>query len=463
MLLLILLVLSLPGCAPPAADSGPRKIVYWEKWSGFEGEACGAMVEAFNVKERARAEAEPGYRPIEVQHVTVSKIEQKLLVAIAGGNPPDVAGLYSWIITAYADKGALTDLTDLLAEADITREDYLPIFWDMCEHRKRMWAIPSTPASTALHWNKRVFRESGLDPDKPPKTIEELTEMAEKLTLWEVTLPDGSTELRSGYAEDVPEDRKRLLRIGFLPAEPGWWAWGWGYFYGGDLISDDGLSVTTAAPENVQALEWVAEFSRRLGKDNVMRFRSGFGSFASPQNAFMAGKVAMVFQGVWMYNFIDKYTPGMEWGAAAFPHLADRPDLWGPNAVESDVVVIPKDSPHPEEAMEFLKFVYSKEGIEILCMGHRKFSPRAEETAEFTANHPHPYIGLFRQLSDSPGAFSTPMTGIFGEYRREMGSTVDAVQNLNAGAKDALEDLEARLQRSLDREREVMARRYGKH
>jgi multiple sugar transport system substrate-binding protein len=463
LLLLISTLCLMLGCAPPTTSEGggPRKIVYWEKWSGFEGEACDAMVAAFNAKERDRAGAEPGYRPIEVQHVSVSSIEQKLLVAIAGGNPPDVAGLYSWIVTAYADKGALTDLTDLLPEAGIQREDYTPIFWKMCEHRQRMWGIPTTPASGALHWNKRIFRESGLDPDAPPQTIEALTAMAEKLTLWEVTLPDGSKEQRAGYAEDVPDERKRLLRLGFLPAEPGWWAWGWGYYFGGKLISEDGKTVTTADPANVRALEWVADFTRRIGKENVMRFRSGFGNFSSPQNAFMAGKVAMIIQGVWMYNFIDKYAPGMEWGVAAFPHPADRPDLAGPNAVEADILVIPKDSPHPEEALEFLKFVHSTEGIEILCLGHRKFSPRSEESEAFAANHPHPYIGLFRQLANSPGAFAAPMTGIFGEYRRQMGSTVDAVQNLNADANSALLELQDVLQRSLEREHELMTRRYG--
>jgi multiple sugar transport system substrate-binding protein len=461
LMLAILMLACLLGCAPPGDTSGPRKITYWEKWSGFEGEACGAMVAAFNAKEKARAETEPGYRPIEVQHVSVSSIEQKLLVAIAGGNPPDVAGLYSWIVTAYADKGALTDLTDELAEAGIRREDYTPVFWDMCKHRDRMWGIPTTPASTALHWNKRLFRESGLDPDRAPETLEELTAWAEKLTLWEVTLPDGSKEERSGYAEDIPQDQKRLLRIGFLPAEPGWWAWGWGYFYGGKLISDDGRTVTTTDPGNLRAMEWVAEFTRRLGKENVMRFRSGFGNFSSPQNAFMAGKVAMIIQGVWMYNFIDKYAPGMDWGVGAFPYPADRPDLRGPNPVESDILVLPKDSPHPEEAMEFLKYVYSTEGIEILCLGHRKFSPRAVESESFKNDHPHPYIGLFREMASSPGAFTAPMTGIFGEYRREMGSTVDAIQNLNQPAESAMADLQAAMQRSLDREHELLLRRYG--
>ena len=96
--------------------------------------------------------------------------------------------------------------------------------------------MPTTPASIALHWNKRLFREAGLDAEVPPKTIEELDAWAEKMTKWEVTLPNGKTEIRRGYQKDVPASQKRLLQVGFLPSEPGWWAYDWGYYFGGIRI-----------------------------------------------------------------------------------------------------------------------------------------------------------------------------------------------------------------------------------
>src|SRR6186997_2528182 len=80
---------------PSTKDSGVRHIVYWEKWTDFEGEAMARVVDGFNAKQRERAKAEPGYKPIEVEMVVISRIETKLLVASAGGNPPDVAGFYT--------------------------------------------------------------------------------------------------------------------------------------------------------------------------------------------------------------------------------------------------------------------------------------------------------------------------------------------------------------------------------
>jgi multiple sugar transport system substrate-binding protein len=456
--LVVITVLSLLlGCHHGRERGAVRNIVYWEKWTGFEGEAIDRVVDAFNARERARAERERGYVPIEVQKVTVSRIEQKLLVAIAGGNPPDVAGTYDSLVAAYADKGALTDLGPLTADAGIRRSDYLTHFYDLGVHKGRLWSLPTAPASTALHYNKRLLREAGLDPDVPPATIEELDAWAEKLTRWEVTLPDGKKEIRSGYLREVPTGNKRLLSVGFLPSDPGWWPWSWGAFFGGHLLDDHGR-ITSASPENLRAYEWVASYSKNVGVDAIHRFRSGFGNFSSPQNPFLSGKIAMQMQGVWMYNFITKYAPGMEWGAAPFPYPAGRPDRARTTIAESDVIVIPRESRHVAEAFEFIRYVSSQEGMEILCLGQRKFSPLKNVSDRFWREHPNPYIRMFRDLAMGPNAIASPRMGIWNEYNRELVAAADAIQNLTPVA-GVLNGLESRIQLSYDRDVRVAARR----
>jgi multiple sugar transport system substrate-binding protein len=434
-----------------------RRIVYWEKWTDFEGEAMDRVVDAFNTDQRARAKSQPGYVPIEVEKVTISRVDQKLLVASAGGNPPDVAGTFSYLLAAYADKGALVDLTDLAAGAGIERSNYIEHFYDLGVHRGKLWSLPTTPMSIGLFWNKRMFSEAGLDPEKPPTTIEELDAFAEKLTQWEVTLPSGEKRLQRGYLPDVPASRKRLVRLGFLPSEPGWWAYGWGYTFGGKLIEGDKISI--ASPENVRAFEWVASYSKKIGVDTVQRFRSGFGTFSSPQNPFLSSQVAMVQQGVWMYNFIHKFAGGMPWGAAAFPHPADRPDLYGVTNAEADIIVIPKGSKHPAEAFEFIKFVQSQSALEQLTLGQRKFSPLKQVSPEFYARHPHPYIQLFAQLGAGPNAYAVPKTAVWSEYHRELSTAVDKLQNLSVTPMQATQLVQERLQASLDRDRLISQRR----
>jgi len=424
----ILALAMLAGCGSQP-HKGPVKIIYWEKWTKFEGQAARDMVDAFNRDPRFAGR-------IQVELVTQSQIERKLLVAIAGGDPPDVSGSYVFCIYPYADRNALLPLDDFLREAGITRNDYIPVFWDMCEYRGHVWALPTTPATVALHWNKRLFREAGLDPERPPKTLAELDELAERLTK---RAPDGT-----------------LTQVGFLPQEPGWWNWSWGYWFGGRLW-DGQATIATDCPENVRAFEWIRSYSERWGVDNIRRFASGFGNFSSPQNAFLSGRVAMELQGVWMHNFIEMYAPGMEWGAAPFPSAV--PGLTNVTVADADVIVIPRGSRHPREAFEFIRFVSSPQGMEILCRGQRKFSPLRKVTPEFWAKHPHPYIRLFRDLAESPNAVFVPKTGVLNEYTREMKHAFDRVRLLDATPAEALADVRQRIQASLDRDLRQLRRR----
>jgi len=156
-----LVLAALPSCSTNTNKQAPRHITYWEKWTGFEGEAMDSVIDDFNASEVARAKANPNYAPIEVEKVTISKIEQKLLIAIAGGNPPDLAGHYSFSVAAYADNGALTDLGPMLAKSGFDRGRYIEHYMKLGEYRGKTWALPLVPASTALLLNKRLFREVG--------------------------------------------------------------------------------------------------------------------------------------------------------------------------------------------------------------------------------------------------------------------------------------------------------------
>ena len=452
---------TLTSCSTTTNKQAPRHITYWEKWTGFEGEAMDAVIDDFNAKEVDKAKSDPNYAPIEVEKVTISNVEQKLLIAIAGGNPPDLAGNYSFYVASYADNGALTDLGPMLSKAGFDRTRYIEHYMQLGEYHGKTWAVPIVPASIALLTNKRLFKEAGLDPEKPPTTIEELDAFAEKLTKWEVTLPNGEKKVETGYLPDVPDSQKRLIQAGFLPGEPGWWSYGWGYFFGGHLLEGDD-KITAADPANVRGFEWMASYSKNLGVGVTKRFRSGFGNFSSPQNAFLSGKVAMVLQGVWMHNFIEKYAPGLQWGAAPFPYPADHPELAGTTNADADVLVIPKDSPHPLEAFEFMKYVTTQAALEKLCLGQQKFTPLKDVSEQFWKVHPNPYIRLFRELGMSKNAFSIPQTGVWNEYNREMGNAVDLIQNLTQTPTVALNDVQTKMQAALDRNGRILARRDAK-
>jgi ABC-type glycerol-3-phosphate transport system substrate-binding protein len=293
----------------------------------------------------------------------------------------------------------------------------------------------------ALHWNKRLFREAGLDPERPPRTLEELDAFSQRLT---------KRDPATG----------RITQMGFMPSEPGWWNWGWGYWFGGKLWDGVGR-ITTDSPENLRAFRWVRSYSERYGAADLQLFQSGFGNFSSPQNAFISEQVAMVLQGVWMYNFITKYNPKVVWGAAPFPRPKDRPDLARSTVVDMDVLVIPTGARHPREAWEFVKFVQSQRGMELLCMGQRKHSPLAKVSPTFFAKHPNPYIRLFTDLAKSKNTFSVPRIGVWREYNDEMRAAFDRVWIGTQTPEAALAAVRERMQPKLARELRRIQRRQG--
>lgn len=418
-------------------------VTYWEKWSGFEGEAIQDTVDYFNRK--------PG--KIFVRLVVQGDITQKTRIATAGGNPPDLAGLYSFDVPVFAAQNALLPLDDVLREAGIGPETYVPAYWRLCVHEGKTWALPTTPATLALHWNKKLFREAGLDPEQPPRTIQELDKFAEKLTKWEPPQPARQPgESNLDYDARLRDWRRvrKLTQIGFLHTEPGWWKYSWGFWFGAELWNGNDR-ITANSPENLAAMKWVRSYVDRYGADQIDRFKKTFGSFDSVENAFFTGKVAMEIQGVWMANFIKRYTPsGFEWGAAPFPSAV--PGLENVTIGEADVIGIPRGARRVREAFEFMKFMATPEGMEILCRGHAKNSPLRKTSPGWEQGHPNPYVGLFTRLADGPNCKQTPPIGIWREYQQSFGRAFDDVWTAKKTPEAALDELQAEIQRRLDHE-----------
>jgi ABC-type glycerol-3-phosphate transport system substrate-binding protein len=93
--------------------------------------------------------------------------------------------------------------------------------------------------------------------------------------------------------------------------EPGWYIYAFPYWFGGSVFDEATQRITIGTPEVQKAYEWVASYSRKYGTKAFDQFRAGLGNFASAQNGFLAGTVAMVQQGPWMANYIESYNPEM--------------------------------------------------------------------------------------------------------------------------------------------------------
>jgi len=161
----------------------------WATWSDDPGQLQ-ALFERYN-----QASGQP-------VKVTTQVRSDKLLKALSGPTPPDVVILSSSDLVAwYYQRGLVEALDGHIEAADIDLDDFYPAPLAQCQTPNGAYAcLPWGGDVDALFWNKDLFMAAGLDPERPPQTMEQLVEYAEELTL-----RDESGELSQvGFIPDFP-------------------------------------------------------------------------------------------------------------------------------------------------------------------------------------------------------------------------------------------------------------------
>ncbi|MDX2130930.1 MAG: ABC transporter substrate-binding protein [Planctomycetota bacterium] len=415
------------------ADTRGRIVLdYWEKWTRHEGDAMMRVVDAFNQSQSR----------IFVRYLITADIGQKSLVAIAGGAPPDLIGLYAYNVPPYAESNALMSFDDLAPAFGLSLGQYAPGVRQVMQHRGRWWASVNTAGSVALYYNKRAFREVGLDPDRPPTTLPELDDAHRRLV--------------------KARDKGPLERVGFFHPEPGWWSWLWAYHFGGSIYDAQADRSLVDSPENHAAMAWMQSYARDLGPDRCKAFKESFGNYFTPENPFLTGKVAMIIQGPWLANLVTAFAPDFDYGVAPFPVAPGLSDPAAPvGLIDTDVLVIPRGARHPEASMEFVAWTQRQDMTELLASAHCKPSPLASTSPAFRATHPNRGIGVHYDIFQSPRAFVPPQTRAWQQFKDEVDTMVQRLWRLEVSPEAALPPLERRTQGFIDRAAEERRRRGG--
>lgn len=408
-------------------ESSDRVVVtYWEKWTGDEMNAMKAVVDAFNRSQDR----------IFVKYFSISGIAEKTLLAASGGNPPDVAGLWSDQVVQFADAGALTDMMPMAKEAGIGPEDYIPAYWKQMVYKDGLYAMATSPGCAAIHVNRSLMPPEYDTPEEFPKTISEFNKFVDKVSKWN---PDGSIKVAA-----------------YLPRD-GWGIWPMPYLFGGGYWEDGKININ--GPDDLEAWTWVNSFAKKFGVRETQSFKSGFGSYSSPQNPFISGKLAAMADGPWFASFIGKFGPDLDWFAVPFPYPDGKPELAGYTMLNLNTLMIPKGAKNPKEAFEFIAFVQKQEVMEQLCTAQQCNSPLSKVSDKFLSEHPNKEIRLFNTLARSPRAVSPLQIGVMSQVGREISNAVDQADLGQKTIKQALDDAQLRAEQDWDKyQRQVLGR-----
>ena len=163
--LVLLLALALAAGVLPAAPalSGPSTTL--EFWTISLKPDLTAHIEGVM---RRYEQAHAGVR-IKWIDVDYQVLDQKLLSAIAGGVGPDVVNLNTELTVRMAQVRALVDM-DAAVPAD-ARARYFPNIWASLRVNGRAYGIPWYVEPDVLAYNRGLFQRAGLDPARPPATM----------------------------------------------------------------------------------------------------------------------------------------------------------------------------------------------------------------------------------------------------------------------------------------------------
>jgi len=107
---------------------------------------------------------------VKVVYVPYGELEKKLMAAFAAGKAPDIMAIdRSWLPSFLKDELVESFPPDLQKKWESIA---LPVFKKF-EIKGKVYALPYGIDIYGLNYNKNMFREAGLDPNRPPETWKE--------------------------------------------------------------------------------------------------------------------------------------------------------------------------------------------------------------------------------------------------------------------------------------------------
>jgi multiple sugar transport system substrate-binding protein len=218
--------------------------------------------------------------------------QNKLIAAAASNTTPDFTIVELNITPGLNVKGIYADVSKDFAR--LKQKDQFPAAMVRYGNQEgKVYQLPFWVDASGLFYNRSLLKNAGL-PEQAPKTWEEMTQLAVRLTrapdTWGVTIP------YNGSATWM-----------FMP---------WVYANGGRLLSDDGKQSLVNSEEAGGAFTlWNDLAQKRQVTPDGFRSRATFNA----SELFLQGKLAMYHSGVGFLNTLKRDAPDLLFGTATLP------------------------------------------------------------------------------------------------------------------------------------------------
>jgi multiple sugar transport system substrate-binding protein len=223
----------------------------------------------------------------------------KYAIVFDAGQSPDVIYLPDMVIIPTAKAGRLMPLDQFLTPA--MKADYITPLEQKTYYEGKKYAITTNTDVRVSIYNKKLFRQAGLDPEAPFKYWEDVISLGPKL----------SNKAKDVWAYGAICDKSLHAPLiwGVLPLQ-----------CGGDVIDADGKAIYNSAA-GVRSAQYYYDLFHKyelMSKACLGLDENGV------QRAFLAGQFATIIVGNWHYPIIlSQGFPEADLGWAPIPYPKD--------------------------------------------------------------------------------------------------------------------------------------------
>lgn len=330
MLAMILSLAMLAACASSGSantgstagetqDGEVKTLEFFWFSDGDEGAAMRKVLDAY--------EAEHPNIKVELVEVPYADLNDKIMMAVSGGEPPALARVTS----PMTFREVALDLTDAFGGADAFFADYPEavsisngIYYD-----GKIYSIPMEASITGIIYNKTAFEQAGVSVPQSTDEVWTWDEFTEKLQ----TVVDNSDVQYGMVLDNTVQRWSNIL-----------------YEFGGKYLNDDGSPAFTSE-ETRNALEYTKQMF-----DDGLWVKSVWLGGEDASNLFTSGQVAAHFAGSWKVAAYHEAITDFEWGVTYLPYETERANIGGYKGVMGF-----QGSGVEEETKDLIVYLASKE------------------------------------------------------------------------------------------------------
>jgi multiple sugar transport system substrate-binding protein len=390
--------------ATEAATSAPVTTITF--WHGYNTDVETVFLENTLIPE---FEAKNPNIKVQALNVPYDQFRRKLLIALSGGEAPDLARVDIAWTPELADTGALAKLDESMADFSTLSAQMLPGPLSTNFFKGNYYGLPLDTNTRVIAYNKAVFAAAGIE--KSPATIDEFLADCVKI--------------------------KALGNGTYCFADGGTYGWAvnpWIWSFGGD-VTDPEITKSTGfynSPATVAAYNFL--------KDAIDKgyFHPGMiGGGLDTWGAFSTGKVAMILEGPWFPPYFDKQFPEVKYGLALVPAGVGG----SISVVGGEDIVMFQQSQKKEAAAEFMRYMLS-EDVQLKWASQGQV-PVLQSAIASDAIKNHAFFGIFlEQLKTAKARTPHPA---WNKMEEIMTNTGASILNGTIGVQVGLDEAAAKI------------------